>query len=78
MQTNPKPVKSFLSACTLAVLFLAVSNAPAAEANADGAATSAEVAARVLKLTGAETRIVWLRNKQWQTNKGGVDGGGGC
>ena len=78
MQTNPKPVKSFLSACTLAVLFLAVSNAPAAEANADGATTSAEVAARVLKLTGAETRIVWLRNKQWQTNKGSVQGGGGC
>ena len=78
MRTNPKPVKSFLSACTLAVLFLAVSNAPAAETNNDGAATSAEVAARVLKLTGAETRIVWLRNKQWQTNKGSVDGGGGC
>jgi len=77
MQTNPKPVKSFLSACTLAVLFLAVSNAPAVETNADGAATSAEVAARVLKLTGAETRIVWLRNKQWQTKKGSVDGGGG-
>jgi len=38
----------------------------------------ADIAASVLQLTGAETRIVWLRNKQWQTNKGGVDGGVGC
>ena len=71
MGTTPNPVKSFLRACTLALLFLAVPNAPAEEAKAD-------VAASILKLTGAETRIVWLRNKQWQTNKASVDGGNGC
>ena len=49
---------------------------PAAGKTAPAPAT--DVAAKVLALTGAETRIVWLRNKQWQTNKGGVDGGGGC
>ena len=31
--------------------------------------------AKVLALTGAETRIVWLRNKQWETGKPSVDGG---
>lgn len=49
---------------------------PAGRGNAAG--LSADVAARVLALTGAETRIVWLRNKHWQTGKGGVDGGAGC
>jgi len=48
---------------------------------AGGAALAAEpaqgIAAKVLALTGAETRIVWLRHKQWETNKGGVDGGAG-
>ncbi len=42
------------------------------------AAPAPDIAAKVLALTDAETRIVWLRNKQWQTNKGGVDGGVGC
>ncbi|HUU98334.1 MAG TPA: hypothetical protein VM487_21590 [Phycisphaerae bacterium] len=31
------------------------------------------IAAKVLALTGAETRIVWLRHKQWETCKGSVD-----
>jgi hypothetical protein len=31
--------------------------------------------AKVLALTGAETRVVWLRNKQWETGKPSVDGG---
>ena len=38
----------------------------------------ADVAQEILKMTGAETRIVWLRNKHWETNKGGIDGGVGC
>jgi hypothetical protein len=33
--------------------------------------------AKVLALTGAETRIVWLRHKQWETYKGSLDGGVG-
>ncbi len=35
------------------------------------------IAAEVLALTGAETRIVWLRHRQWDTYKGSVDGGAG-
>ncbi|MEI6257310.1 MAG: PKD domain-containing protein [Planctomycetota bacterium] len=31
----------------------------------------------VRRLTGAETRIVWMRHKQWETYKGGLDGGPG-
>jgi len=35
------------------------------------------IAAKVRALTGAQTRIVWLRHKQWETHKGGLDGGAG-
>ncbi|MGB3086352.1 MAG: hypothetical protein WBC53_01265, partial [Phycisphaerae bacterium] len=54
---------------------------PAKDAAAQ-AANSASDAARnrgeeIRRLTGAETRIVWLRRKQWETYKGGVDGGAG-
>jgi hypothetical protein len=47
-------------------------------AHAAGSDFAGTRAAEVRRLTGAETRIVWLRNKRWQTNKGGVDGGEGC
>ncbi|HUU97003.1 MAG TPA: LamG-like jellyroll fold domain-containing protein, partial [Phycisphaerae bacterium] len=79
MRPNPNPVKSFLSACSLALLLLATPDASAAEAEAKAAAPAApaDVAASILKLTGAQTRIVWLRHKQWETHKGGLDGGAG-
>lgn len=51
---------------------------PAAEPAAGQNAPARTIAAEVRALTGAETRIVWLRNKQWETNKGMVDGGVGC
>ena len=35
------------------------------------------IEAKVLALTGSETRIVWLRHKQWETYKGSLDGGVG-
>ena len=38
-------------------------------------AAAADVATQIRELTGAETRIVWLRNKQWETGKPSVDGG---
>lgn len=76
IRPNPNPVKSFRSDCMLVLLLLAVSNATAAEAKA-AAAAPADVAASVLKLTGVETRIGWLRNKQWETDKPSVDGGVG-
>jgi hypothetical protein len=44
-------------------------------------AAAADLATQIRELTGAETRIVWLRNKQWETKKGTsnpVDGGIGC
>ena len=44
-------------------------------AESDFAGTRAD---EVRRLTGAETRIVWLRNKRWQTDKSSVDGGEGC
>ena len=44
-------------------------------AESDFAGTRAD---EVRRLTGAETRIVWLRNKRWQTDKSSVDGGVGC
>ena len=33
-------------------------------------AAVADLATQIRELTGAETRIVWLRNKQWETKKG--------
>ena len=38
-------------------------------------AAAADPATQIRELTGAETRIVWLRNKQWETDKPNVDGG---
>ena len=75
MPTNPNPVKSFITACSLALLLVAGGAALAAELPAGKTAPAPGIAAKVLELTGAETRIVWLRNKQWETSKGGVDGG---
>ncbi|HUT59862.1 MAG TPA: hypothetical protein VNA25_18620, partial [Phycisphaerae bacterium] len=79
MRTSPNPVKSFVSACSLALLLVAGSAAlaadPAAGKNAPAPAQGTE--AKVLELTGAETRVVWLRNKQWETGKPSVDGGAG-
>jgi hypothetical protein len=74
MRTYPNPVKSFITACSLALLLVAGA-ALAAEPAAGKNAPAPGIAAKVLELTGAETRIVWLRNKQWETSKGGVDGG---
>jgi hypothetical protein len=50
----------------------------AATGSAEEPGAAGKRADEVRRLTGAETRIVWLRNKQWQTNKGSVDGGTGC
>jgi len=77
MRTAPNSVRSLISTCQLALLLLATSNATAAEAKAAPPPAPADVAACVLKLTGAETRIVWLRHKQCETYKCGVDGGVG-
>jgi hypothetical protein len=67
-RTYPNPVKSFVSTCTLALLLLAASNAAAA----------ADVATQIRQLTGAETRVVWLRHKQWEGGAQAlVDGGAG-
>ena len=44
-------------------------------------AAAADPATQIRELTGAETRIVWLRNKQWETKNSTfnpVDGGVGC
>ena len=39
---------------------------------------AAGIAAKVLALTGAETRIVWIRHTQWEGGEMGlVDGGAG-
>jgi len=59
----------------MAAMIVAGGAALAAEPAAGKTAPAPGIAAKVLKLTGAETRIVWLRNKQWETSKGGVDGG---
>jgi hypothetical protein len=40
---------------------------------ADAAAQTGEPAKQIRQLTGAETRIVWLRHKQWESYKGTVD-----
>ena len=40
-------------------------------------AAAADLATQIRELTGAETRVVWLRNKQWETDKPNVDGGVG-
>jgi hypothetical protein len=44
-------------------------------------AAAADLATQIRQLTGAETRIVWLRNKQWETKNSTfnpVDGVVGC
>ena len=67
----------YIAGSLLLTLLLAPSNAIAEETKAD-VQPAPGIAAKVLALTGAQTRIVWLRNKQWQTNKGGIEGGVGC
>ena len=64
----------------MATLLVAASTAFAAQpaAGKNAPAPARDISAQVGALTGAETRIVWLRNKRWQTNKGSVDGGVGC
>ena len=57
MRTYPNPVKSFITACSLALLLVAGSVAPAAEP-----ATGKTVAAAIEKLTGAHTKFVWVRS----------------
>jgi len=61
------------------VLLLVASLLPAvpigSAAESDFAGTRAD---EVRRLTGAQTRIVWLRNTRWQTDKSSVDGGVGC
>ena len=68
-----------LTVC-MAAMLLAVGAALAAEPVAGKNAPAPGIAAKVLALTGAETRIVWLRHKTWdipQTPKLGLDGGAG-
>ncbi|HUU95344.1 MAG TPA: hypothetical protein VM487_06370, partial [Phycisphaerae bacterium] len=67
-----------LTVCMAAVLAggsAALAAEPAAGKNAPAPAPG--IAAEVLALTGAETRIVWLRHKQWETYTGTVDAGVG-
>ena len=40
-------------------------------------AAAADPATQIRELTGAETRVVWLRHKQWETGKPSVDCGAG-
>ena len=69
-----------LTACIAAAL---VGDAALAAEPAEGqTAPASGIAAKVRQLTGAETRIVWLRHTQWEAYKGTVDaepapGGGG-
>jgi hypothetical protein len=66
-----------LSVSTTAALLLAATAARAAEPAAGGKAAARGVEAKVMELTGAETRIVWLRHRQWESYRGSLDGGGG-
>jgi len=68
-----------LTVC-LAAMLVGGSAALAAEPTAGKNAPEPGIAANVLALTGAQTRIVWLRHKQWESYKGTyntVDGGVG-
>ncbi|MEI6258278.1 MAG: hypothetical protein WCQ77_16760 [Planctomycetota bacterium] len=64
----------------MAAMLVSAGTALAIEPTAgkNAAAPVQSIAAKVLALTGAQTRIVWLRNKRWQTDKSSVDGGVGC
>lgn len=66
-----------LSALVMAAMLVAASAAPAAESAAGRKAPAQGVEAKVLELTGAETRIVWLRHRQWESYQGSLDGGSG-
>jgi hypothetical protein len=66
-----------LKVVCMAAMLVAGSAALAAEPAQGKNAPAPGIAAEVRALTGAETRIVWLRHKQWETYKGGVDGGVG-
>jgi hypothetical protein len=70
---NPARFLTVGLAAMVAVGNAALAAAPAAGTNAPAPG----IAAQVRALTGAETRIVWLRHKQWETYTGGVDGGVG-
>ena len=77
MEANMNTVR--IQTAWFAAMLMAGSAALAVEpaAGKNTPATAPGIEAKVLELTGAETRIVWLRNKQWETSKGGVDGGPG-
>ena len=65
----------------MAAMLVAGGAALAAEPSAGKTEPAQGIAAKVLELTGAETRIVWLRNKQWEAKNSTfnpVDGGVGC
>ena len=76
---NPTRILRISMAAMLVAGGAALAAEPVASKNAPAPIQS--IAAKVLALTGAETRIVWLRHKTWetpQTPKLGVDGGAGC
>jgi len=63
----------------MAAMSVAASAALAAEpaAGKNASAPAQGIEAKVLALTGAETRIVWLRHMQWEGDKASVHGGAG-
>jgi len=68
-----------LTVCMAAVLAggsAALAAEPAAGKNAPAPVQGIE--AQVRELTGAETRIVWLRHKHWESYKGTVDVTSSC
>jgi hypothetical protein len=73
------PARILTVVCITAML-VAGSTALAAEPAQGKNAPEPGIAAKVRALTGAETRIVWIRHKQWEAadpKTGGVDGGPG-
>ncbi len=73
---NPTRILRICMAAMLVAGGAALAAEPTTGKNAPAPIQS--IAAKVLTLTGAQTRIVWLRNKRWQTDKSSVDGGVGC
>ena len=75
---NPTRILRICMAAMLVAGNAALAAEPVASKNAPAPIQS--IAAKVLTLTGAQTRIVWLRHKTWdtpQTPKLGLDGGAG-
>ncbi len=71
---------NILNILTVCLAMLVAGNAASAAEPAAGKIApppAPGIEAKVLALTGAETRIVWLRHKQWETAKAAVDGGVG-